>query len=99
LIDRLLNGVQPAGYSTEVRSHNAVVAAVAQERADWGVAIQTVANDVGLGFLPIREEQYDFIMPNSRCDRPAVLAFRELLSEEPVQARLRQMGFLRVSHT
>ena len=99
LIDRLLKGARPAGYSTEVRSHNAVVAAVAQERADWGVAIETVAKDLGLGFFPIQEEQYDFIIPKSRRDRPAVLAFRELLSEETVQARLRQMGFLTVPPT
>ena len=94
LIDRLLKGARTAGYSTEVRSHNAVVAAVAQERADWGVAIETVAKDLGLGFIPIQEEQYDFVIPKSRQERPTVLAFRKLLSEETVQARLRQMGFL-----
>ena len=43
LIDRLLGGARPPGYPTEARSHNAVVAAVAQGRADWGVAIETVA--------------------------------------------------------
>src|SRR5438132_8437412 len=78
LIDRLLGGVQPAGFSTETRSHNAVVAAVAQGRADWGVAIETVAKDAGLGFLPIQEERYDFAMPKRRWDRPAVRLFREL---------------------
>src|SRR6185503_15854919 len=33
LIDRLLAGVRPAGYSNQPRSHNAVAAAVAQGRA------------------------------------------------------------------
>ena len=93
LLDRLLNGVQPPGYSTEVRSHNAVVAAVAQQRADWGVAIETVAREAGLGFLPIQEEQYDFVVPKSRWDRPAIRAFRNLLNEGATQARLRRMGF------
>src|SRR5262249_28434452 len=36
LIDRLLGGARPPGYWAEARSHNAVVAAVAQGRADWG---------------------------------------------------------------
>ena len=93
LIDQLLKGSQPAGYSTDVRSHNAVVAAVAQGRADWGVAIETVANDAGLGFIPLQEEQYDFAVPKSRWERPAVRAFRDLLSEEAIRARLRDLGF------
>jgi putative molybdopterin biosynthesis protein len=94
LIDRLLDGAQPAGYSTEVRSHNAVVAAVAQRRADWGVAIETVANDIGVGFLSIQEENYDFVVPKNRRDRPAVRAFRELLREDEIRTSLRQMGFI-----
>jgi putative molybdopterin biosynthesis protein len=88
LIDRLLDGKQPAGYSTEVRSHNAVVAAVAQGRADWGLAIETVTKQAGLAFVPIQEEQYDFVVPRSRWDRPAVRAFRELLGDPAVRARL-----------
>ena len=36
LIDRLLGGARPPGYSNQPRSHNAVAAAVAQKRADWG---------------------------------------------------------------
>src|SRR5262249_17768447 len=43
LIDRLLSGARPPGYANQPRSHNAVAAAVAQGRADWGVAIETVA--------------------------------------------------------
>jgi len=92
LIDRLLSGAQPPGYTTEVRSHNAVVAAVAQLRADWGVAIETVARDAGLGFLPIQEEQFDFIVPKRRWDRAAVQAFRALLTEEATQNGLMALG-------
>ena len=43
LIDQLLGGARPAGYSNQPRSHNAVAAAVAQGRADWGIAIRSVA--------------------------------------------------------
>ena len=52
LIDQLLGSARPAGYGNQPRSHNAVAAAVAQGRADWGVAIQSVAAMYGLGFLP-----------------------------------------------
>jgi len=92
LIDRLLSGVEPPGYAVQPRSHNAVAAAVAQRRADWGVAIQWVAAHNGLGFLPLEEEQYDFVVPKSRLHRPAVVAFRQLLAEAEVREELRKMG-------
>ena len=44
LIDRLLGAHRPAGYGVQTKSHNAVAAAVQQHRADWGVAIDTVAS-------------------------------------------------------
>jgi putative molybdopterin biosynthesis protein len=93
LIDRLLTGRQPPGYAVQPRSHHAVAAAVAQGRADWGVAIEWVARQAGLGFLPLEEEQYDFVAPQARLDRPAVVAFRRLLAEPPTRDQLRQMGF------
>jgi putative molybdopterin biosynthesis protein len=94
LIDRLLGDARPSGYLTEARSHNAVAAAVAQGRADWGVAISTVAADAGLGFIPLQEEQYDFVVPRSRWERPAVCAFRDLLEEAETKATLAARGFL-----
>jgi molybdopterin molybdochelatase len=93
LIDRLLEGRQPPGYSVQAKSHNAVAAAVAQGRADWGVAIQPVARLYGLGFLPLEEEHYDFLVPRSRWDRPALIAFRHLLADPEVRLQLQQMGF------
>ena len=93
LIDQLLGSHQPAGYWTEARSHNAVAAAVAQGRADWGVAIAPVAADTGLGFLPLQEERYDFVVPCGRWDRPAVGAFRELLNRTEIREGLTRIGF------
>lgn len=92
LIDRLLGGAKPPGYWVQARSHNAVAAAVAQGRADWGVAIQWVAQGAGLGFLPLEHEQYDFVVPRSRGNRPAVAAFRRLLADADVRNHLRTMG-------
>jgi putative molybdopterin biosynthesis protein len=93
LIDRLLGERQPAGYWTEARSHNAVVAAVAQGRADWGVAIEPVAAAAELGFLPLQEERYDFVTPRTRLDQPALQTFRDLLSQDQTRQALAAMGF------
>ncbi len=96
LIDRLLGERRPPGHAYEPRSHYAVAAAVAQGRADWGVAIESVARQAGLRFRPLQPECYDFAVPADRWERPAVLALRELLaSEGPVRQELASMGFQR----
>jgi putative molybdopterin biosynthesis protein len=93
LIDRLLGGRRPPGYWTETRSHNAVVAAIAQGRADWGLAIAQAAQVANLGFIPCRAEHYDFVVPTSRWERPAVAAFRSLLADPAIRMSLNQQGF------
>jgi putative molybdopterin biosynthesis protein len=93
LIDQLLRGARPPGHSAEARSHNAVAAAVEQGRADWGVAIATVAEGAGLGFLPLQEEHYDFVTPAARAGRPAVRAFSTLLGSPETRQALAAMGF------
>jgi putative molybdopterin biosynthesis protein len=93
LIDKLLGDKKPTGYGAQTKSHNAVAVAIAQQRADWGIAIDTVARQYGLGFIPIQEEQYDFIMPTSRLERPAVQAFRAALNDPAVRGELASLGF------
>jgi putative molybdopterin biosynthesis protein len=92
LIDRLLGGIKPAGYAVQPRNHNAVAAAVSQGRADWGVTLVTVASNAGLGFLPVQEERYDFVVPKSRANRPGVIAFKKLLREPSTRAALARLG-------
>jgi putative molybdopterin biosynthesis protein len=92
LIDRLLKGARPPGYSNQPRSHNAVAAAVAQGRADWGIATESVARLYGLGFLPIAPEDYDFLLVESRRYRPAVAAFLAALRDEGVRQKIRALG-------
>jgi putative molybdopterin biosynthesis protein len=92
LIDRLLGGAKPAGYAVQPRNHNAVAAAVAQGRADWGVTLDTVARNAGLGFLPVQDERYDFVVPASRADRPGVLAFKKLLNDVATRGTLTRLG-------
>src|SRR4030095_5372601 len=93
LIDRLLGDKRPAGYGAQTKSHNAVGGASAQQRADGGIPIDTVARQYGLGFMPMQEEQYDFIVPTSRLERPAVHAFRAALNDPNVRGELASFGF------
>jgi putative molybdopterin biosynthesis protein len=93
LTDRLLNGAQPPGYWSQPKSHNAVAVAVAQNRADWGMAIDSVARQYGLGFIPAQDERYDFVVPNTRLDRPPVQRFFAALDDSSVRGALTALGF------
>jgi putative molybdopterin biosynthesis protein len=93
LIDHMLAGAQPPGYAVQPRSHNAVAAAIAQGRADWGVCIETVARQTGLDFVPLQQEQYDFVVPTARLHRPAVERFLAVLRSSAARAYLASLHF------
>ena len=92
LMDQKLKGARPPGYANQPKSHNAVAAAIAQNRADWGFAIEPVARMYGLGFLPVAPEEYDFFMVESWRERPGVQAFREVLRDEATRNRILALG-------
>ena len=92
LTDKLLGGARPAGYANQPKSHNAVAAAIAQGRADWGLAIEPVAKLYGLGFLPVSPEHYDFLVVDNRREHPGVRVFLAALRDDRVRARIRALG-------
>ncbi len=84
-----------AGYDAETRSHNAVAAAVASGRADWGLGIEAVAVAYDLGFAPLRDEEYDFLSLRDRLEREPVQAFLEVLRSSEFRKALGELpGFV-----
>jgi putative molybdopterin biosynthesis protein len=94
LIDGLLGAARPPGHANQPKSHNAVAAAVAQGRADWGMAIETVARAYGLGFIPVADEHYDLFIPTARLERRPVQSFLEVLRSDEGRGALRDLGFV-----
>jgi putative molybdopterin biosynthesis protein len=92
LIDQLLEGRRPPGYANQPKSHNAVAAAIAQGRADWGIAIATLARLYGLAFLALTPEHYDFLVLDGRRQRPAVQAFLAALGDQAVRDKISALG-------
>jgi putative molybdopterin biosynthesis protein len=92
LTDRLLGGAKPDGYWSQPNTHNAVGVAIAQNRADWGMAIETIARQYGLAFIPVQAEHYDFIVPKARL-APAVRRFRAVLESPITRDALVACGF------
>lgn len=98
LIDQLLgpSGSSLPGYETQARSHHAVAASVAQGRADWGVTLDTLAEQNDLGFVFIQDEHYDFAIPKSRWEHPGIQALRKLLTEPETWEILESLGFHKI---
>jgi putative molybdopterin biosynthesis protein len=93
LIDGLLAGAKPDGYLHQARTHHAVAAAVEQGRADWGMTLDTIAAQAGLGFRFVADERYDVAVREDRWDRPAVAALRRLFDDSAARRRLIDLGF------
>jgi putative molybdopterin biosynthesis protein len=81
------------GYDTEAKSHNAVAASIALRKADWGLAIDTVAHDYHLAFSFMQDEHYDFVIPADKLSQPAIQRFLELLRHDTARAGLTHLGF------
>jgi len=80
-----------SGYRFEAKTHSAVAAAVSQGRADAGVGVKSAAAAYGLDFIPLAEEEYDFIInPRSREKRP-VKAFLEYLRSDDFREALKSL--------
>lgn len=76
------------GYHIEARSHSAVAAAVHQKKADVGIGIRTVAEAYGLDFIPIQDENYDFIIHKESLQKKSVKLFLDTLRSKEFKESL-----------
>jgi putative molybdopterin biosynthesis protein len=84
-------GLDPAalsGYGTRARSHEAVAEGVAAGAADAGIATRAVATAMGLGFIPLRQEVYELVIPSHFVDLPVVHALLDVLRRPQVRAQV-----------
>ncbi|MFH0897768.1 MAG: substrate-binding domain-containing protein, partial [Candidatus Bathyarchaeota archaeon] len=86
--DQLTDNIE--GYKAEAKSHTAVAVAVLHGKADLGLAIRSVAERYGLGFLPIADENYDFLIQRSRFEKPSIQTFLEVLRSKEFKKELKQ---------
>ncbi len=91
LIDQLLDGEKPNGYLIQTSNHRAVIAAIQQGRADWGIAIEAVVDDESIGFLPVKDEHYDFMISDSKLQKNSVQAFIQLLQDGQLLSSLAKL--------
>ncbi|MBQ9961373.1 MAG: molybdopterin biosynthesis protein [Firmicutes bacterium] len=90
-----LEGIDPAqidGYDKEATTHMAVAALVAREDIDAGMGIESAARTMGLDFVVVGPEEYDFAIEAKSLEMPEVKAFIEVLKSEEFHKKLEEMG-------
>ncbi len=80
------------GYKNEMTTHMAVAAAVEGGMADCGVGVYSAAHVMGLDFVAIGDEEYDFAIPKAIIDTPMIKAFLAVLSSDEFKNELERLG-------
>lgn len=80
------------GYDKEAATHMAVAALVASEEIDAGMGIRPAADAMGLDFIEVGIEEYDFAIRAENLELPQVRAFRQILESEEFHVKLAEMG-------
>lgn len=90
-------GISPhqiQGYGDEEYTHMNVASAVLSGQADVGLGARSAANALGLEFLPVAMEDYDFVIPDKYMIDARVIALLEVVrSEEFKNAALKMGGY------
>ena len=97
LCDHLMKktGLSPEdinGYFHEEFTHTSVAALIAAGNADAGLGIYSAAKMYGLDFIPLCNEEYDFLIAEKYVDDEKVRAFLSVLGSEEFKERLSSLG-------
>ena len=97
LLDYLLgrNGMDSSniyGYEREEYTHMSVAALISAGSADTGLGIMAAAKIYSLDFVPVCDEQYDFIIPERYLDLDGAGNFLEILKSREFSDALMAMG-------
>ena len=80
------------GYDKEAATHMAVAALVASDEIDAGMGIKSAADAMGLDFVEVGTEEYDFAIRQENLELPQVRAFRQILESKEFHEKLEKMG-------
>lgn len=94
LLDSFLSGFRPNGYFNELKSHHAVAQSIVQGRADWGMAVEWFADNAGLAFIPVKAEQFDFVINPQKSSPEKTQLVLAILNSTVYQERLGKLRFL-----
>jgi molybdate-binding protein/DNA-binding transcriptional regulator YhcF (GntR family) len=87
------------GYANEAKTHLQVAQAIAEDKADVGLAIQAAGAAYGLDFIPLTQERYDLVIPTELWETPALEALVELIHSDRFREAVAALeGYEPVTH-
>lgn len=81
-----------AGYDHEVATHLAVGLALLRGEADAGIASIAVSHQLGLPFIPLREERFDMVLNKAIYFERGVQALIDILRSDAFRTGVRHLG-------
>jgi putative molybdopterin biosynthesis protein len=80
------------GYEREEFTHLCVAAVVAAGDADCDLGVYSVAQLIGLDFIPLGNEEYDFAVPGEFLDMDMIKEFIKVIKSFEFRAELDKLG-------
>ncbi len=80
------------GYYNEEFTHTAVAAGIKNGNGDVGLGIYSAAKMYDLDFIPVCDEEYDFIVSEAALDSENVKLFFEILGSDEFRKRAEALG-------
>ncbi len=87
-----MNAKDIYGYDREEFTHTSVAAQIASGTADAGLGIYSAAKTYGLDFIPVCNEEYDFLIDEKAYDSEKVQRFINALHSDELKTRLEKLG-------
>lgn len=87
------------GYEKEYATHMAVAISVKSGVADTGLGVYSAARAMDLDFIPLANEQYDFLLPAEYLEDERVQQFISILSSASFRQQLLDLGGYDVANT
>ena len=80
------------GYDKEYTTHLAVASAVLNGVADCGMAVLSAANIMGLDFIPVGEESYDFLVRADMLEDERIKKFISTIQSAEFKTKVEEIG-------
>lgn len=88
-------GIDPKsidGYDKEVSTHMAVAASVESPYVDCGLGVKSAADSMGLDFIDVGIEEYDFAILTKNLEDKKVKAFIDIIKSDNLHKKLDKLG-------
>ncbi len=90
--DKGMDASKIYGYEREEFTHTAVAAQIATGTGDAGLGIYSAAKTYDLDFIPICDEEYDFLIAETAFNSERIKRFIDALHSEELKTRLNALG-------